>query len=233
MQFLLFVDILLMVLVAAKLKKEWIEKAKVKKQWKSQKRKGDVAAIPVQRDLPPHQAMDVTGSGKGVDRNDTSEGGSDHLEDVSREVAAAEGPETVSQVPVTKSTRGKTREAKGEGKEVRFAPESKKPKAARQDTAPRKSFKERLRLDSEKTQTDAVAEDEEVKPTLRELRRTAYSPASLHNVKSNQRYRHTQVPDADKNWGNHQGSSGQRKGGQPNMKLRMEAMLEQIKKDYS
>lgn len=89
-------------------------------------------------------------------------------------------------------------------------------------------------MDSEKKRkADTPAGDEEAKPSLRDLTRAAYSPASLHNVKSNQRHRHNPNADSSMKWGGNQGPSGQRKGGQPNMKLRMEAMLEQIKRDYS
>jgi len=206
---------------AAKLKKEWIEKAKVRSQWKSQKRKGDTADTSMPRDAPPHQVKEGTDA-----RNDGDEemGGRDRSGDEFQGFSAEEAPMTTS---VTKIKEGKDKEGKGK---VRFAPESKsdsQSKGTRHDATPRKSFKERLRLDSKKQQSDTTAKEEETKPSLRELSRTAYSPASLHNVKSNQRHRH---PDSRKDI---QGSSGQRKGGQPNMRLRMEAMLEQIKRDYS
>jgi hypothetical protein len=77
-------------------------------------------------------------------------------------------------------------------------------------------------------------------PSLRELQRQAYSPASLHHYKSR--------PLHHSKGGNHgatvPGSSRKKaiggdtrnrsqRGGQPDMRLRMSAMLEKIKRDYS
>ncbi len=130
----------------------------------------------------PHQIKEGTDAGN--DRDEEMEG-RDRSGDEFQGFSAEEEPMTTS---VTKIKEGKDKEGKGK---VRFAPESKsssQSKGTRHDaTTPRKSFKERLRLDSKKQQSDTAAREEETKPSLRELSRTAYSPASLHNVKSNQR----------------------------------------------
>ncbi|KAI6150182.1 hypothetical protein EDD17DRAFT_1491840 [Pisolithus thermaeus] len=66
------------------------------------------------------------------------------------------------------------------------------------------------------------------KVSLRELKRQAYSPSTLHNHKSDPRKRRgadTSSPhSASKNPSRHT-------KGQPNMKLRMNAVLEKIKRD--
>ncbi|KAI0256616.1 hypothetical protein BJV78DRAFT_1117456 [Lactifluus subvellereus] len=71
-------------------------------------------------------------------------------------------------------------------------------------------------------------------PSLRELQKQAYSPASLHHYKSRPLHRSKSHTSAE-------GSGSSRKervnrnrgGGQPDMRLRMSAMLEKIKRDYS
>lgn len=98
----------------------------------------------------------------------------------------------------------------------------------------------------------AAAEEEEAeKPSLRELQRQAYSPASLHHYKSDPLHRHRGRGSSFGNRGGRGGGSdrgrgsrggrgsngrGQirgRGGGQPDMRLRMSAMLEKIKQDMS
>jgi hypothetical protein len=67
-------------------------------------------------------------------------------------------------------------------------------------------------------------------PSLRELQRQAYSPASLHHFKSRPLHRsnnRTATHKADISGNNTRG------GGQPDMRKRMSAMLEKIKRDYS
>jgi len=58
-------------------------------------------------------------------------------------------------------------------------------------------------------------------PSLRELTKKAYASSSLHNYKSDPLHRRRA------------GGRGPRRGGQPNMKLRMNAMLEKIKQDLT
>ncbi|KAI9510245.1 hypothetical protein F5148DRAFT_977053 [Russula earlei] len=76
---------------------------------------------------------------------------------------------------------------------------------------------------------------------LRELQKRAYSPAALHHYKSHplghskrRGYHDARVPVSSQRkdiGGSTQDRS--RRGGQPNMRLRMSAMLEKIKRDYS
>ncbi len=97
-----------LVRAAAKLKKEWIEKAKVRSQWKSQKRKGDTAYTSMPRDAPPHQIKEGTDAGN--DRDEEMEG-RDRSGDEFQGFSAEEEPMTTS---VTKIKEGKDKEGKGE-----------------------------------------------------------------------------------------------------------------------
>ncbi|KIK59824.1 hypothetical protein GYMLUDRAFT_74278 [Collybiopsis luxurians FD-317 M1] len=67
-------------------------------------------------------------------------------------------------------------------------------------------------------------------PDLRELARKAYSRESLHNYKSDPLNRRK---GANSNGGDRRGRGGSRGRGQPNMKLRMDVMLEKIKRDFT
>jgi hypothetical protein len=61
-------------------------------------------------------------------------------------------------------------------------------------------------------------------PSLRELQRQAYSPASLHHYKSHPLHRSHKAEIS---------GNDRRGGGQPDMRKRMSAMLEKIKRDYT
>ena len=81
-------------------------------------------------------------------------------------------------------------------------------------------------------------------PSLRELQRQAYSPAALHHQKSYPlRYSKGRIgthgakihrsSQKTANAGDTRSHSRRQRGGQPDMRLRMSAMLENIKRDYS
>lgn len=75
-------------------------------------------------------------------------------------------------------------------------------------------------------------------PSLRELQRQAHSPASLHHYKSRPlRHPKNHAASNDISIRRREASIGAAKrgqgGGQPNMRLRMTAMLEKIKRDCS
>ncbi|KAI0362176.1 hypothetical protein OH77DRAFT_1441466 [Trametes cingulata] len=73
------------------------------------------------------------------------------------------------------------------------------------------------------------------KPSLRELQKMAYSKASLHNHKSHPLNRHKGPATSRGRGGGTRGSPrGRGRGrGQPDMGLRMKAMLEKIKQDFT
>lgn len=78
-------------------------------------------------------------------------------------------------------------------------------------------------------------------PSLRQLQRQAYSPAALHHYKSHPLQRSkgrkatydARVPGSSQKKDGEGGTRNlSRRGGQPDMRLRMSAMLEKIKRDY-
>jgi hypothetical protein len=79
-------------------------------------------------------------------------------------------------------------------------------------------------------------------PSLRELQKQAYSPATLHHYKSRPLHHSkghmaphgTRIPESSRKRDARGGSRNlSRRGGQPDMRLRMSAMLEKIKRDYA
>ena len=79
-------------------------------------------------------------------------------------------------------------------------------------------------------------------PSLRELQKQAYSPATLHHYKSRPLHhskgrtapRDTRTPESSRKKDVGGGTRNQsRRGGQPDMRLRMSALLEKVKRDYS
>ena len=101
----------------------------------------------------------------------------------------------------------------------------------------------------EREQSNLCQQDEakHAKPSLRELTRQAYSKSSLHSFKAKpykheaeKRHPSTFRPKDAQTTGRssvQKSTAGLRRNpssrGQPNMKLRMQAMLERIKRDYS
>jgi hypothetical protein len=78
--------------------------------------------------------------------------------------------------------------------------------------------------------------------SLRELQKQAYSPATLHRYKSRPLHHSkgridphgTRTPESSRKRDSRGGSRNlSRRGGQPDMRLRMSAMLEKIKRDYA
>lgn len=86
----------------------------------------------------------------------------------------------------------------------------------------------RMHLRRNDVDDDAKFSPQAEETSLRELRKKAYSHSSLHTYKSDP-LRHRN----DKNGSSRKVGSTRGKGGQPNMKLRMEAMLEKIKRDIT
>ena len=79
-------------------------------------------------------------------------------------------------------------------------------------------------------------------PSLRELQKQAYSPATLHHYKSRPLHhskgrtapRDTRTSESSRKKDVGGGTRNQsRRGGQPDMRLRMSALLEKVKRDYS
>lgn len=77
-------------------------------------------------------------------------------------------------------------------------------------------------------------------PSLRELQKQAYSPAALHHYKSRPLHHSkgrtaphgTRTSESSRKM-DVGGGTRSRRGGQPDMRLRMSAILEKVKRDYS
>jgi len=97
---------------------------------------------------------------------------------------------------------------------------------------PVKHSKARTELPTTKKQK--ISEDSQAvePPSLRELKREAYSQSTLHTFKSDPLKRRDQGKMVGGSRGRGNGFSERGKG-QPNMKLRMNVMLEKIKQDFA
>ena len=195
----------LRLVAAKKLKRSWVEVQKIKSKWKAQKRKEGL--LPSRPQLE-REAEAVRESSEEAEHRSDSSGASEaqELSEESEEEGGDEedvGDEPQSKVAAVAS--GKTR-------------------GHPQKSTPRQKTEEQ--------------------PTLRELQRMAYSRSSLHTHKSNPLHRHKGPADTRGRGGavggregrGGQSSRGRSRGrgrGQPDMGLRMKAMLEQIKQNYT
>ncbi|KAI0079896.1 hypothetical protein K474DRAFT_1566880, partial [Panus rudis PR-1116 ss-1] len=89
---------------------------------------------------------------------------------------------------------------------------------------------------SQKDASEESSDDENVEqedsPTLRDLQRQAYSKSSLHSFKSG----HSNRSNGGRGRGSDRGRGFHTRGrgrGQPDMRLRMNVMLEKIKRDFT
>jgi len=187
-------------LVAKKLKKEWVVKQKTKSKWNAQKRR---EGILTQRDARPpsgtlggppiaeqpseiHEERDVSADVDQVKRDGHSDGSQISTGDEQASTASVKRPR--------QKARGKEEDVTSTGSR------------------------------------------------LRELQKQAYSPAALHHYKSRSlhhsksRVAHdARIPASESSRKKDVGGTlnRTRRGGQPDMRLRMSAMLEKIKRDYS
>ncbi|KAI0780871.1 hypothetical protein BD413DRAFT_489212 [Trametes elegans] len=193
---------------AKKLKRSWVEVQKIKSKWKTQKRREGLAAARTQFEQL-------------VDSPEDKEADSD---EENGEACRSSSPESTS-----KEGEGSDGDEHSEEESTDEAPPA--PKAATSSKRPH-------RLDS-KSQKGVPKEKAPEQPTLRDLQKMAYSKASLHHHKSRPLNRH-KGPTASRGRGAERGRGSRgaprgrgRGGGQPDMGLRMKAMLEKIKQDYS
>ncbi|KAF5358438.1 hypothetical protein D9756_001920 [Leucocoprinus leucothites] len=223
---------------AKKLKKAWVEKAKIKSKWKAQKRREGIASSSRLATLPgddnePHDS-DVGSADeddRGSDHSDsesTANNAMATLADDSQAESASESAESQTQVP-SNST------------DAAHLPPSPPPRQPR-PPPPKKKYNQnnnkKRPLPHDKNNNTAIrggtsTNEEQDKPSLRDLFREAYSKESLHSYKSDP-LKKGRGDQRVRGRGGRGGSGASARGrGQPNMKLRMNAMLEKIKRDYS
>ena len=193
-----------------------MQKTKIKSQWKAQKRKEGLVSS-----RPPGE-RDRLDEEKGEEGNDDAD---DEKE------FEAEKPES----PRTSSFH------KGKGKDI--------PRTILSVSPSGKDGKHRRKYnDIEKQNDDSGAsnssqiQSKEQAQSLRELTSKAYSPSSLHHYKSDPLHRrkdavkgyHANSDARGTNAGRGRGGrDGKSRGGQPDMKLRMSAMLAKIQRDLT
>ncbi|KAI5121682.1 hypothetical protein M0805_002758 [Coniferiporia weirii] len=228
---------------AAKLKKEWVERQKLKSKWKAQKRK-DGPLPPHIPDTEQHDNDDEVypnsaGESSDADADDDDDDEEPERSGVSRKRARA----------VRSPSPPRMRSKKAD------APPSPSPPSSEAE-------------DGQKPASASALV--EPKPSLRELTRQAYSRESLHTFRADPLHRRRGAASSSSTkmgagargargggrgrgagpgqrdrggpmrGGRGRGRGGGRDGGparggrgQPNMKLRMEAMLERIKQDHT
>ncbi|KAF9533451.1 hypothetical protein CPB83DRAFT_889957 [Crepidotus variabilis] len=180
-----------------KFKKAWIEKAKIKSQWKAQKKKEGLAERS-KLDIPVYDEQD--------DSDDESEEG--------------QGPLAPSPSPPPWALEEDVRES-----QLRASNEN-QPHRARSDHKGKATRRDERQDPAKKRKVQSEGEGGHEKregDNVRELMREAYSIESLHTFKADPLKRRTAT-------GRQRGEKGR---GQPNMKLRMNAMLAKIKQDYT
>ncbi|KAJ3735460.1 hypothetical protein DFJ43DRAFT_991543 [Lentinula guzmanii] len=162
---------------AKSLKKAWVEKAKIKSKWKSERQK---------MELPSSSLPTETGNAS----EDENRKSGTEFEDIDEGLGDERVETVVTPEPSAKPSR-----------------------------TPRPNPASTLQMKQTK---DHNAQN------LRDLTRTAYSRETLHTYKSDPLNRRGTA-----NGGRGNGRGGIRGRGQPNMKLRMGAMLEKIKRDFT
>ncbi|KZT09476.1 uncharacterized protein LAESUDRAFT_646696 [Laetiporus sulphureus 93-53] len=191
---------------AKKLKQSWVEVQKVKSQWKAQKRKEGIITKGRQLEELVANEQEVI--------SDLEEGDDELRQDSGS--AAESGAEERSRNEED-GNEGDSAEASEDASSPRMKPPSAKETRTKEST-------------------------EEKKPTLRDLQRQAYSRTSLHTHKSDPLHSRRGA-DASRGTSSGGRGRGQERGrgrgrgaslrGQPDMRLRMNALLEKIKRDFA
>ncbi|KAI0636910.1 hypothetical protein C8Q77DRAFT_533559 [Trametes polyzona] len=189
-----------------KLKRSWVEVQKIKSKWKAQKRKEGLVGSRSQLE----------------DLVDAPEDRADEHDDEQPDDAVSRSSEADS---ASEESEEESEDGESEDESADEAPSTSKSRTGRSHPPTAKNPKRRAR------------EETQEKPSLRELQRQAYSKASLHNHKSRPLNRHKgPATSAGRGGGRGGGDRGAPRGrgrGQPDMGLRMKAMLEKIKQNMS
>ncbi|KAF8959088.1 hypothetical protein BDZ97DRAFT_1839815 [Flammula alnicola] len=204
---------------AKTLKKAWVEKTKIKSKWKAQKRKEGLASssrleMPVYADEQRHDS-----GNKPKDDKDGSESDEEDYE-AAQETLPRTAKQTNAQAPHMHPSRAHihpdvpVKRLASPKREVHDSRPTKKQKTSEEEAEP----------------ADPVS--------LRELTREAYSRSTLHTYRADPLKKHKFTSER----GGRGGGRGRGRGrggrpetgrGQPNMKLRMNAMLAKIKQDFA
>ncbi|KAF9452272.1 hypothetical protein P691DRAFT_795236 [Macrolepiota fuliginosa MF-IS2] len=196
---------------AKKLKQEWVEKAKIKSKWKAQKRREGIA--PLHPGVTPREEQNGDNGSEGFGHSGSdseSQAQSDSLSDNESSNAAND---SVSVPP----------------------PRTPKPLPPKKRKLHDSDLPSTLHNKNNSANTGKDGGDDGDELSLRDLFQKAYSRSSLHTYKSDplKRRRNDQTQGRGFSRGGRGGAASARGRGQPNMKLRMNAMLEKIKRDHA
>ena len=202
----------ILIFVPAKtLKKAWVEKTKIKSKWKAQKRKEGLEST-TRLELPVYDEVEESSVRGRLATNDKPD------ETSGEDLGAS--PQAHSQAPRAQASHlHPSRAHIHPGIPVR--------KTALHTTTDSEEKPNKKRKLSKAEGDEAAASEP---PSVRDLMKEAYSRSTLHTFKADPLKRHGQ---------NSSGRGGRGRGrpelgrGQPNMKLRMNAMLAKIKQDYT
>ncbi|KDR81775.1 hypothetical protein GALMADRAFT_90086 [Galerina marginata CBS 339.88] len=190
------------------LKKAWVEKAKIKSKWKAQKRKEGLASN-FKLELPDYsEAEDIRNEGHETDH---SEGVGEETEGVPRPPS----PESEPPRPHLHPSR------------AHIHPELPVKRTEKPNAKPEIRPKKKPRISQEESKEPAQ------QSSVRDLAREAYSRSTLHTYKSDPLKKRQSGSSRGGKGGNIARGQPQTGRGQPNMKLRMNAMLAKIKQDYA
>ena len=205
-------------LVAKIAKRVWVEKVKIKSKWKIEKRKllAGSSALVSSSKLEAGEA-----SGDDEDQHDVV------VDQDDATYSANSGDVVPPKAQLSASDRnagghGRARE-KGRGKpsEHTSNPQRRPPRRAASSSSRLAGGEQKQKSDN----SQPVQGEDEV--ALRELFRKAYSRESLHTYKSDPLHRGKGRPTL------HRGGTERTGRGQPDMRLRMNALLEKIKRDVA
>lgn len=222
------------------MKQQWIEKQKIKSSWRAQKRKEGLGNVS-DKQQPAHGGSSDDGNEDNDDADVDASGDAERLS-ASMNISSPQHQEEIKEVVV--SSHDQADKSCPESTKNRYHSRKERPDSRYQNKNPRNGSPS-TRKQANQTQTEDSS--------VRELYQKAYSRSSLHSFKSDPLHRRRGVqvskptarpetvgrerkqsgkPNSGKRGAVEMGQSSNTRGGQPNMKLRMEAMLAKIKRDY-
>jgi hypothetical protein len=237
-------------LAAKKLKKAWIEKAQIKSKWSREKRKlQDEGVIPVAK--KPWEIPGEQQETQGSEDNEPSVSRPQETPSENSEVEseAEERPVKRSKFPAPQKGKLAPHLRRNDPSSSRSVPrqprpEKSTPKSSWQNeiqNAPSHTKDLKGKSKAHYSRDNADESDEEREKSLRDLKREAYDKKNLHNFRADPLHKQSGRGRFSTGRGRGGGGGGSGRGGhggreprgQPNMKMRMDYMLEKIKKDYA
>lgn len=200
-----------------------MEKTKIKSQWKAQKRKEDLASR-TKLDLPAYE--DESRHNAGADSNDEEEAG-----------PSSPSKNAAGKAPYVHPSRSHIHPDEPVDQSKQAPPQKQSPNNATEgDARPLKKRKRSAEAEITEAKSDAAQ-------SLRELKREAYSASTLHTFKADPLKKNRHQTSGTRGRGRGRGTAAASRGGrggqpgtgrgQPNMKLRMNAMLAEIKQSFA